>query len=141
LSLVVANNQTKAVRALVEGRLSGATLEDDSAGALIYRVPAAGDAVNDLASFVRTLEEYAAKYNMAEQKEDAAVLSTRKCRSNRAHNMKVSPRSNLVFFFFNSPGLFKEWGISLTSLEEVFLRLVRQADVEEKEKTKKWKKD
>nr|KAJ3422464.1 ATP-binding cassette sub- A member 1 [Polyrhizophydium stewartii] len=82
ISIVTDPARSDEVRAIVYTQVPGATLEDDSAGSLIYQFPVSSTPL--IPAFVRNLNNY--------------------------------------------EGLIKAWGISQTTLEEVFLKIIRDAN-------------
>jgi len=83
ISLTTEQNNTENVKKIVIERVPEAILEDDSAGSLIYQLPA--NAMHRIPEFVKFLENSGAQ-------------------------------------------LIAQWGISQTTLEEVFLKLIREAN-------------
>ncbi|KAL2915617.1 hypothetical protein HK105_204802 [Polyrhizophydium stewartii] len=82
ISVVTHQAQADQVKSIVQRMVPGAHLDDDSAGALIYRFPATS--MGAIPGFVKWLEQ-------------------------------------------NKNGLVKSWGISQSTLEEVFLKLIRES--------------
>ncbi|CAG8573287.1 3953_t:CDS:2 [Acaulospora colombiana] len=91
ISLVTNPQDSPRLKELVESKLPGVNLEDDSAGALIYEMPISS--LPTLPPFIKWLEE----------------------------NDEMSE---------SEPGkkLIRAWGVSQKSLEEAFLRLIRNAN-------------
>ena len=83
VSVVTDKSQVEAVKASIKGILPNAILEDDAAGALIYKFPVTS--LSNIPKFVEWLEG-------------------------------------------NKDGLVKSWGISQSTLEEVFLKLIRETN-------------
>ncbi|KAJ3102571.1 ATP-binding cassette sub- A member 1 [Phlyctochytrium planicorne] len=89
ISLVVEPTRSDQAKAAVSKLVPSASLDDDSAGALIYQF--SGQAADSIPKFIKYLDE-------------------------------------------NPEGFVKAWGISQTTLEEVFLKLIRDANTEEKKR-------
>ncbi len=83
ISVVTEKANSENVKAKIESLLPDAKLEDDSAGALIYKFPVTS--LKSIPAFVEWLEN-------------------------------------------NKDGLVKSWGISQSTLEEVFLKLIRETN-------------
>ncbi|CAG8465050.1 7477_t:CDS:2 [Paraglomus occultum] len=91
VSLVCHPSDAPLLKSRVEARVSEAKLEDDSAGALIYEIPASS--MHILPNLIMWMED---------NKEASTAEPTKK--------------------------LIKAWGVSQKSLEEAFLRLIREAN-------------
>ena len=83
ISVVTDKTESDNVKGIINKFIPNATLEDDAAGALIYKFPAAS--LDKIPDFVDWLEK-------------------------------------------NKDGLVKSWGISQSTLEEVFLKLIRETN-------------
>lgn len=83
ISVVTDKEESEKIKKIITDFLPSATLEDDAAGALIYKFPASS--LEKIPKFVDWLET-------------------------------------------NKEGLVKSWGISQSTLEEVFLKLIRESN-------------
>ncbi|KAG0229733.1 ATP-binding cassette sub- A member 1 [Actinomortierella wolfii] len=128
VNLVTEPATTDKVKSVIERMIPGAELTDDSAGALIYQLPA--EATPMIPSLVRWLEGVDAGTgggnSLPSSSSTASSLSSKQ-QQHAAATIGASPPS-LELPAEASETLIQGWGISQISLEDVFLRVIRDAN-------------
>ncbi|KAG0269989.1 ATP-binding cassette sub- A member 1 [Actinomortierella ambigua] len=118
VNLVTEPAKSDKVKSVIEKMIPGAELADDSAGALIYQLPS--EATPMIPSLVRWLEGVDAGTgggnNLPSASASAASLSS----SSAVEELQLPAEA--------SESLIEGWGISQISLEDVFLRVIRDAN-------------
>ncbi|KAF9407456.1 ATP-binding cassette sub- A member 1 [Podila epigama] len=131
ISIMTDPSTTEQVKSIVETKVPGAILKDDSAGALLYQFPSSSMA--SIPQLVQWLEGTDAAelasvpssetHSNANSGRSTPLPSSQSLATNvnandniRAANTKMTKVNSL------------QWGISQTSLEDVFLKLIRDAN-------------
>ncbi|KAG0299917.1 ATP-binding cassette sub- A member 1, partial [Dissophora globulifera] len=137
ISMVTDPSNTELVKSLIESKVPGCILKDDSAGALLYQFPPTS--MGSIPRLVQWLEgvdggSRSTPTNRSAQGSNAnSGRNTPLATSNSANDLSgvtttsTAPDYNNVG---NAQALIHGYGISQTSLEEVFLKLIRDANPE-----------
>ncbi|KAF9918705.1 ATP-binding cassette sub- A member 1 [Lobosporangium transversale] len=129
ISLVTDPSNTALVKSIIESKVPGCILKDDSAGALLYQFPPSS--MSSIPKLVQWLEG-------ADVGPQAVNRNARDSSANSGRNTPTATpptgSDNQVSKGFSTSGnaqsLIHGYGISQTSLEEVFLKLIRDANPE-----------
>ncbi|KAF9377013.1 ATP-binding cassette sub- A member 1 [Podila verticillata] len=132
ISIMTDPSTTEQVKAIVESKVPGAILKDDSAGALLYQFPPSSMA--SIPQLVQWLEgtdtaEIASSSSGGNSKNNSGRNTPLPPVNAPSNNLDIHANNALANNTGRAPKVNAlQWGISQTSLEDVFLKLIRDAN-------------
>lgn len=134
ISIMTDPSTTEQVKAIVETKVPGAILKDDSAGALLYQFPPSS--MGSIPQLVQWLEgtdtaEIASLPASSEgnSKNNSGRNTPLPPLNGSSNNLDIHANNALANSTGRAPKVNAlQWGISQTSLEDVFLKLIRDAN-------------
>ncbi|KAF8934037.1 ATP-binding cassette sub- A member 1 [Podila verticillata] len=132
ISIMTDPSTTEQVKAIVESKVPGAILKDDSAGALLYQFPPSSMA--SIPQLVQWLEgtdaaEIASSSSGGNSKNNSGRNTPLPPVNASSNNFDIHANNALANNTGRAPKVNAlQWGISQTSLEDVFLKLIRDAN-------------
>ncbi|KAG0014317.1 ATP-binding cassette sub- A member 1 [Podila clonocystis] len=134
ISIMTDLSTTEQVKAIVETKVPGAILKDDSAGALLYQFPPSSmDSIPQLVQWLEGTDTTEIASLPASSEGNSKNNSGRNTPlpplSGSSNNLETHANNALANSTGRAPKVNAlQWGISQTSLEDVFLKLIRDAN-------------